>query len=30
RADHPFGFLIVEEDSGTVLFIGRVVNQERL
>ncbi|WP_343241287.1 serpin family protein, partial [Methanoculleus sp. UBA389] len=30
RADHPFVFLIVEEDSGTVLFIGRVVNQERL
>ena len=26
RADHPFVFLIVEKDSGTVLFIGRVVN----
>jgi serpin B len=28
RADHPFVFLIVEKDSGTVLFIGRVVNPE--
>ncbi|MCE5339476.1 MAG: serpin family protein [Methanomicrobiaceae archaeon] len=26
RADHPFVFLIVEKDSGTVLFIGRVAN----
>ncbi|WP_342770418.1 MULTISPECIES: serpin family protein [unclassified Methanoculleus] len=26
KADHPFVFLIVEEDSGTVLFIGRVTN----
>jgi len=28
RADHPFIFLIVEKDSGTVLFMGRVVNPE--
>ncbi|MDK2989757.1 MAG: serpin [Methanoculleus sp.] len=28
RADHPFVFLVVEKDSGTVLFIGRVVNPE--
>ena len=28
RADHPFIFLIVEEDSGTILFAGRVVNPE--
>ena len=28
RADHPFVFLIVEKDSGMVLFIGRVVNPE--
>jgi serpin B len=28
RADHPFVFLIVEEDSGTILFAGRVVNPE--
>jgi serpin B len=26
RADHPFVFLIVEKDSGTILFAGRVVN----
>jgi len=26
RADHPFVFLITEKDSGTVLFVGRVVN----
>ena len=30
RADHPFIFLIVEKDSGTVLFMGRVVNPESL
>ncbi|PKL57208.1 MAG: proteinase IV [Methanomicrobiales archaeon HGW-Methanomicrobiales-6] len=28
RADHPFVFLIVEEDSDTILFAGRVVNPE--
>jgi len=28
RADHPFVFVIVEEDSGTILFAGRVVNPE--
>jgi len=28
RADPPFVFLIVEKDSGTILFIGRVVNPE--
>ncbi len=28
RADHPFVFLIVENDSGTVLFMGRVANPE--
>ncbi|MDD4252430.1 MAG: serpin family protein, partial [Methanoculleus horonobensis] len=28
RADHPFVFLIVEEDTGTILFAGRVVNPE--
>ncbi|WP_214041032.1 serpin family protein [Methanoculleus sp.] len=28
RADHPFVFLIVEKDSGTILFAGRVVNPE--
>ncbi|MDN7012148.1 serpin family protein [Methanoculleus sp. FWC-SCC3] len=28
RADHPFVFLIVEEDSGTILFAGRVANPE--
>jgi len=28
RADHPFVFLIVEEDSGTILFMGRVANPE--
>ena len=28
RADHPFIFLIVEEDSGTILFAGRVANPE--
>jgi len=26
RADHPFVFLIVEKDSGAILFMGRVVN----
>jgi serpin B len=26
RADHPFVFLIVERDNGTILFAGRVVN----
>lgn len=26
RADHPFIFLITEKDSGTILFVGRVVN----
>ncbi|PKL55187.1 MAG: proteinase IV [Methanomicrobiales archaeon HGW-Methanomicrobiales-6] len=26
RADHPFVFLISEKDSGTILFMGRVVN----
>jgi len=26
RADHPFVFLITEKDSGTILFVGRVVN----
>ncbi|MCK9299243.1 MAG: serpin family protein [Methanoculleus sp.] len=26
RADHPFVFLITEKDSGTILFMGRVVN----
>ncbi|MFA7199755.1 MAG: serpin family protein, partial [Methanoculleus sp.] len=30
RADHPFAFLIVEKDSGTILFMGRVVNPEGL
>ncbi|MDV2481424.1 serpin family protein [Methanoculleus sp. Wushi-C6] len=28
KADHPFVFLIVENDSGTILFIGRVANPE--
>ncbi|WP_292728888.1 serpin family protein [Methanoculleus sp.] len=28
RADHPFIFLILENDSGTVLFMGRVANPE--
>ena len=28
RADHPFVFVIVEEDSGTILFAGRVANPE--
>ena len=28
RADHPFVFMIVEEDSGTVLFMGRVADPE--
>jgi serpin B len=28
RADHPFVFLIVERDNGTILFAGRVVNPE--
>ena len=28
RADHPFVFMIVEEDSGTILFAGRVANPE--
>ncbi|MDV4344013.1 serpin family protein [Methanoculleus sp. YWC-01] len=28
RADHPFVFLITEKDSGTILFMGRVVNPE--
>jgi serpin B len=27
-ADHPFVFLIIEKDHGTVLFMGRVVNPE--
>jgi serpin B len=26
RADHPFVFLIVEKDSSTILFMGRVTN----
>jgi serpin B len=26
RADHPFVFLITEKDSGTVLFVGRIIN----
>lgn len=26
KADHPFMFLIIHEPSGTILFIGRVVN----
>lgn len=26
RADHPFVFLIMEKDSGTILFMGRVTN----
>ncbi|KLK87980.1 proteinase IV [Methanoculleus sediminis] len=28
RADHPFVFFITEKDSGTILFMGRVVNPE--
>jgi serpin B len=28
RADHPFVFMIVEEDSGTILFMGRVADPE--
>jgi len=28
RADHPFIFLIIEKDHGTILFMGRVVNPE--
>ncbi|KAF5038418.1 Serpin [anaerobic digester metagenome] len=28
QADHPFVFMIVEEDSGTILFAGRVANPE--
>ncbi|MCE5339261.1 MAG: serpin family protein, partial [Methanomicrobiaceae archaeon] len=28
RADHPFVFLIIEKESGTILFAGRVVNPE--
>ena len=28
RADHPFVFLIVDKDTGTILFAGRVVNPE--
>lgn len=26
KADHPFVFMIVEEDDGTILFMGRVAN----
>ncbi|WP_394339963.1 serpin family protein [Methanoculleus sp. UBA303] len=28
RADHPFVFLILEKNSGAILFIGRVANPE--
>ena len=28
RADHPFVFFITEKDSGTILFMGRIVNPE--
>lgn len=26
RADHPFLFMIIEKDSGAILFMGRVIN----
>ncbi|MDD3933764.1 serpin family protein [Methanoculleus sp. UBA303] len=28
KADHPFVFLITENDTGTILFVGRVTNPE--
>jgi len=28
QADHPFIFLVIEKDHGTILFMGRVVNPE--